>query len=156
MLLNISKLAELTGFARDTVSSRLQNAGVVESQSSTKTNKLFESALALRALYALPTGAGLDLTRERARLTALHCVKATRELERDAKIWVLAERVERETGIVWQEFSRWLENLPDEIERDTGCEPTVIAAITVAIDKARLTLAARLADAHQQIEKEAS
>jgi hypothetical protein len=154
MLLNISKLAEITGFSRDTVSSRLQNAGVVESQSSTKTNRLFESALALRALYALPTGSGLDLTRERARLTALQTVKLTRELERDAKIWVLAERVERETGMVWQEVSRWLENLPDEIERDTGCEPAIVTAINSAIDKARLTLSARLADAHQQIEKE--
>lgn len=68
MYQHLSQLAELTGFARETVAKRLTDAGIEPLPDSPRNAKLFDSTLALPALYNSRHSGQAELMQERARV----------------------------------------------------------------------------------------
>jgi phage terminase Nu1 subunit (DNA packaging protein) len=87
-----AKLVELTGMAWRTVKGRLENAGIKPTERERNAD-LYESTVALAALYAPDIAASLDLNTERARLVKRQADKTEQDIELRAGRMLAAEDV---------------------------------------------------------------
>lgn len=81
MYQNLSQLVQLTGFAKETVAKRLMEAGIEPIPDSPGNAKMFDSTLALPALYNSRHSGQSELMQERARVA-----RATAEAKERANL----------------------------------------------------------------------
>lgn len=140
MLYSISRLSELTGFARDTIAGRLKEAGVEEHETSTSNLKLFDTQVVLPILYGAPASGQAELSRERARLARAQAVKTERENEVRNRFLLRAEEVERHVTGAFLALVQSLATLPDRLETSATLTPEAASMLHAAIDAAREVL----------------
>ncbi|MBK8185732.1 MAG: DUF1441 family protein [Candidatus Competibacteraceae bacterium] len=107
---SISKLADLSGFSRETVATRLRDGGMEPTEGSTATNKQFRSELALPILYGTAGGSdSAELAKARTRLTDVQTELQRLELDKRKRVLLEAAEVEQVVAHIFRLFGEGFE-----------------------------------------------
>lgn len=142
MYQNLSQLAALTGFSKETVGKRLAEAEILPLPESPGNAKLFDSVVALPAIFGATPSGQTELVRERARVSRATAEKKERELLLDKRHLLRADEVHHLIASSMTVIRDFCTALPGHIEltmEQYGVrpEPGLLDAIERSIDGAR-------------------
>ncbi|MFN7782292.1 MAG: DUF1441 family protein [Lysobacterales bacterium] len=148
-LVSISRIAELLGMDRKTVSKRLLDANVPQA-GKRDGYPVYDGRQACEACLLPQTLAGEDGPLDPRQMKPMDrraWFQSERErisLEADARQLIPAGEVESEMAEVVRSFVQFLDTLPDSLERDVGLTAEQVDAVNKSIAKQRGALYAQL------------